>query len=442
MEVKARRIPELEGLRALACLSIQAYHTLLYEILFCVTPAETATALQSLWFLFSFGAVDVFFMIQAFLTTRQAISPATNPNTATAEDQKLALPLSRREFFLRKVIIRLYLPFFLLVVLYTSTLRFRAFRLGDYSLLLQGAHRIAAPTLQPEDLVMEPLMLLPFSLLFLNNLLPMNYISWTWSMGPQFHFLFVFPWAVERFPTPARAIRAVLWGIMIVFCLRLAFAAFPGVLSFGVVPFVDPTVDLTPVIATSLFYNNTILRFTPFLVGALAALLFGHTERWVEARRGDLWWTLAWVPVGLLIYCGNFGFQERHLVGAPRYVSWLYITLVEPGGTLSSLAWGAFLVMLILRLGLPGRLLATCLSHRAWVPLADASYHIFLAHMIAIEFIGGRFLRPVPEGLGQLLVLHLLLLAGGLVTGLLFKALADRVVPRLESWIVDVWHTK
>lgn len=242
-QLTAKEDPFIDGLRGLSVLMVVWFHTLC-AINFGFEPAffqSYLTQLPSIA-LFTLGsdkAVDVFFMISAFLLG------------SCLRRQTLEQRLRVSSFYIQRIM-RIYPLFLVALALFALTVR-------------------------------NPLEKLPANLLFIDNLTGQTIIPVGWSLSVEMQCYLVLPWVIWLAHKSQRPLL-VLWGIFVASLAWRLQAALSVPASFE-----TPFIEFVMKTADSGLYMDTLYYSTPgrvssFVVGLIWAYSLHHeaTKRFVE----------------------------------------------------------------------------------------------------------------------------------------------------------------
>jgi peptidoglycan/LPS O-acetylase OafA/YrhL len=332
-QTKFKRIPELDGLRGIAILSVLCWHYLQVH----TTPGSPAAYFWKLFSL-SWAGVDLFFVLSGFLIGGILLENRSAPNYFST-------------FYVRRAF-RIFPAYYLLLII--------------YGLLVLIDHRVPSPA--SDWLVSHPMPLLTYPLYLQNFAMAAlgehgaNALGITWSLAIEEQFYLLLPLAI-RF-TPKRMLVPLMVLLVVLapltrFALYLwhPFKGFPG-------------------------YVLLPARWDSLLCGVLAAYYIRHpqVEAWLRARQKQL------TALTLGVFLSLFGF-----IAKGQSIGSAGMSLF--GHTWLALFGVCLILMALFVESAPFRKL---LKSRVLTWLGTISYGLYLYHQVANGLVHHLFTGHTP----------------------------------------------
>lgn len=334
MPSTSRRIPELDGLRGVAIVSVIVGH------FFAAPGIGPFRYLDGFWVRLGWSGVDLFFVISGFLIGGILLDHRDSPDCLPA-------------FYIRRSL-RILPVYYGWIILYVL------FILSDPSFI----HRIGMMPLGPSAASFSVLS----QCLFFQNFtaLPAHSIgtvwfSVTWSLAVEEQFYLISPWLVRGL---SRRALTILLGLVVLFT-----------------PLLRLYVRTHFVRGIWLAYSLMPCRADTLAIGMLAALLW--RSKWLR-RPGGL--SLAWYAAVAVLFCGvaviwRWYPDPRDLLTQTIGYSWL------------ALFFAAVLLLALMR---PREPVAWILRSRVLRRVGVVSYCMYITHVAVLFFCNELILHRIP----------------------------------------------
>jgi peptidoglycan/LPS O-acetylase OafA/YrhL len=395
--VRARNVQQgIEGLRAIAALSIAVFHFVCYWVGHVRNQEALTTPTE--WGIASlYAVVDLFLALTGFLTALPLLeaAKAAEEKKEGAEYEVPVDPAPTRRFW------RINLPYFIVIAVFLLVFWDDQSWPRGYtrSETLHHISELFGPGLPYQSASMG---LLWTHLVHLNSIVPYGGpLIHTWSLGLQYLFWVLFPIAWRWFRLHRRRSMAIFMVASTVLMVLVRGLMWYRLQAFG------GATSMSGYLHWS-FYASFLARFYPMVAGVGVAWLVVHEPSLARVLAQPWPAKLTGTCLIVAVFASNACWE--HTVGHPEEnAGWhqlAFYLLGKPGGLLSSLGF-AWLVLLVC-IDHEG-LFTQAMSAPAWRPISSASYWLYLIHPLVFilslsnpHFLlpKSELLLPVPQGYG------------------------------------------
>jgi peptidoglycan/LPS O-acetylase OafA/YrhL len=347
--------PSIDGLRAVAMLSVVGFHVVWLRGEYVDLAAWHAIVNDPFLALGLRGdlGVDTFFVISGFLISHLLIV-----------EYKKSATISLPRFYLRRAIRLLPAYYVVLGIVW----------------MLQAQEGFACDTLWA-------------NVLYVNNFISAERqcMPWAWSLAVEEQFYIVFPLALLLLYRIPR--RYQLGMLLLMLALGAVIRGIVNAVTDQQIPIIsEPWVDQAGFISSINVYVKPYMRYGAIVCGVIVAYLCHYRDAVARLERAPRAATIGLMVAVLgivAIVAPPVRSPETHW---PPLVAWLYLTLDRIVFSASI----AYVLLLSLCSVGPGRLLNAVFSAPFWYPITQLAYSTYLVHLIVITGCYRYVLDPTP----------------------------------------------
>lgn len=428
----------LDGLRAVLCLWMIAFHSFFFRTYFAPDPELRALSNHPAlaWLLLGYLPVDGFFILTGFLLATPFFLQRKKALQQNPESEG-KVEFSLKDWYFRRLA-RMIPVYFGALFLFCRFL----FPEGLFNLdLLLSNFQKNVTSYFPAGTTHFPTEchLTPFNIFFVNNLLPFGgCMGWSWSLAVQSQFYLALPLMWKWVGGSGRHLHRFLWlcvGGSLLLAVFFRVYAFYQAVSFDV-----HTVE--GVFISFFWYANTLTRSSVIMLGVLGAHLHVNTNfaAWIKSHslvRRVCWaiciavlivqirWS-AWFSNGNLFETPGVQAIRGYKSGFSPLLQLVFHAFLMVGSPLSGAIFLYFIFMLVNSAdGFAGRA-ARALSKRFWYPIAQLSYLSYLLHPAFLVLGYATVFYPPPSTWFNVYFMALLFIAVTMVCCFVLHVLFEK----------------
>lgn len=256
-----------------------------------------------------------------------------------------------------------------------------------------------------------------FNVVYLNNFLPITrqFMPWAWSLAVEEHFYLALPFLL-LVTHRSKHFRGVFWlGLFALACFVRLILVDAGDLTSALG---DPARRGLEVI--DVLYTKSYSRFGAVVLGVLVAHIFRYRSDFtgrLERSPGFSWFCAGTAVACMLVFStASTPLDIPFFQMADTWPQWLRPAALALGRYVFAAAF-ACLILLALGRSSAGKFIGRALSPRAFYPIAQLSYGVYLLHPLVIECfptpaatyasVGSLFLKATVLTYALALLVHL-----------------------------------